>query len=395
MERIHAKKNQSGFSKFFYFTITAIVFIFIAVTSATTMRRLAWVMYSPHKAGSSSVEFNTLRRGMDLLEKGYYAEASEFLDESLRQNPSSYMAYYGKGRIDFCQGNLDSALKNLEKSTNLNPEFAPAQLWIGKVYRFRKDYNKAISYYKKALSLDSNYADAYCHLGYAHYYLGNESDSLNNFNKSISLNPTQSVAYFGKARILTEREDNKEAEENFTLAIKNDPNYAEAYQQRGILYAGTLRYKKALSDLNYAIKLEPNNISSIRERGTILLWIGKFEEALTDFKKAEVLEQSEEKLEFKKDFIGYLLLEKGLALFKLGKIEEGRKLIKEGIDRIKPSDEDEDWDLIGYGYMALGQNNKAFNYFNKYHNGDLHHALYGRAIIYLERGQKEKALNYA
>jgi len=93
-----------------------------------------------------------------------------------------------------------------------------------------------------------------------------------------------------------------------------------------------------------------------------------------------------------KDLTGYLNLEKGLCLFKMGNHSEGKELIKKGLKSIKPSDEDEDWDLMGYGYMAIGENSKAFSYFNKYEEGDLHHALYGRAVIFLERGQREKAI---
>ncbi|MCE1246863.1 MAG: tetratricopeptide repeat protein [Firmicutes bacterium] len=386
LELLHKKKQIIIFMLVCFF----VVFGILAVSEK--MNGISVSGNSGNSGNSAGKNENTtLTAGINMLEKQDYAQAGRLFDESLKKDPDSYLAYYGKGRIDFRNSEFDSAKKYFEKSVSINPDFAPAQMWLGKVYHFRKDFHKAMEYYNKAVALDPGYADAYCHMGYAQYYLDNEEAAIKYLDKCIELNPKHSVAYFGKARILNEKEDFKNAEACFTMAVQNDPMYAEAYQQRGILYAGELKYKNALEDLNKALKLEPDNISSLHERGTIYFWSGNYKEALRDFDLAQKLYCKPDGRKTDKDLTGYLNLEKGLSLYRMGEKAQGQDYIKKGLKTIKPSDEDEDWDLIGYGYMALGENDTAFNYFNKYKEGDLHHALYGRAVIYLGRGQKDKA----
>jgi len=75
-----------------------------------------------------------LRQGEEMFAVDKLAEAADVFERVLAQEPGSARARYMLGRVRFLEGDLDSALKELEKAVDLGPENVEHRLFLAKLY---------------------------------------------------------------------------------------------------------------------------------------------------------------------------------------------------------------------------------------------------------------------
>jgi tetratricopeptide (TPR) repeat protein len=75
---------------------------------------------------------------------GAYDKAKEVYTSLINSNPNDPTPYYFLAKLDFNNGNTDSALASLNKAVELKPEVVDFNLALADVYISKKDFDKAI-----------------------------------------------------------------------------------------------------------------------------------------------------------------------------------------------------------------------------------------------------------
>jgi tetratricopeptide (TPR) repeat protein len=113
---------------------------------------------------------------------GMYNEAEAFYLNSLRLNPSSWVAWYNLGLTYMKRQQYAEAIKSFEKSLFINPQNKDALNNIGICYMAMRDYRQAAKYYTQALETDPNFFYAAFNLGRVYFITGDGEKSREYFS---------------------------------------------------------------------------------------------------------------------------------------------------------------------------------------------------------------------
>lgn len=113
-----------------------------------------------------------LNKATNLMLKGEYKEAIEFLKKAIELNPELSEAYYNLGISYERLGKHKDAIEVLEKSIELSPDDPNAYYALGYAYYQKKKYQKAIDAFEHTVSLQPNNAFAFKKLGSSYLKVG-------------------------------------------------------------------------------------------------------------------------------------------------------------------------------------------------------------------------------
>lgn len=177
----------------------------------------------------------------------------------------------------------------------------------------------------------------------------------------------EATASFKRGKTLFDKGNFKEAIVNYDRTLELEPNWAEAHVQRGYALRMNHELDKALEDYDKASELDPRTTANNRvvaqaytNHGQILSMQLKLDEAISDFNKAiksfrddqrPVYERAQARLLLEDlaaaiaDYDSYIAAEKrdpfsrarafaerGIAKHLLGREDEARKDVKEGVE---------------------------------------------------------------
>ena len=255
----------------------------------------------------------------------------------------------------------DKPLNNSEDNFGFFVYFAEANPYLNPSH---PDYRKAIDNLNKSIEIYPDYYQAYINRGESYNSLGNYQKAIENFNQAINLRPNATAAYQGRGEAYKALKNNAQAIANFSKIIELSPysfSAFNAYLSRGTFYFTTIKdYPKALADFNAIIDskilhdciLVPPNVrndlyimftsSVYGNRGRIYTKLNQYEAAIKDYGKS---------MEFSSSWFDSFKNEPELVNNILADFE-------------KP--------------IAMNPNNVE--------------AYYYRAIIYIQTGNKQKAL---
>ncbi len=75
---------------------------------------------------------------------GAYDKAKSIYDSVISENPKSPATYYFLAKLEFNNGDVDSAISNLSKAIELKPSVIDFQLGLADIYLAKKDYEKTV-----------------------------------------------------------------------------------------------------------------------------------------------------------------------------------------------------------------------------------------------------------
>ena len=218
------------------------------------------------------------------------------------------------------------ALMNLDKYKDANDvileagsedsEYIEAKLVGGEMFTTKYNYAEASDFYKEALEINENSARA--HLGVATNKQNEGGEEMQAaLSKALEINPNYVEAYLLRATTRLEREDFTEALSDLDTALKINPNSLDAHALKAALF--WLQYKTAEQ------QAEEKAVLTINPK------YGKFYETISHFatntrRYAEASELSKKAMELSPK-LWDAQLSYGIALTRLGKVEEGRKVI--------------------------------------------------------------------
>jgi Tfp pilus assembly protein PilF len=97
--------------------------------------------------------------GFLLMELNHLSGANEEFSAALQVNPDKQNCMVGRGIVEYRQGNLDAAARDLSRAAQLAPS-APADFWLGKVFESKGQAQAAAAAYEAALQLAPGMTEA-------------------------------------------------------------------------------------------------------------------------------------------------------------------------------------------------------------------------------------------
>lgn len=149
-------------------------------------------------------------RALDFYLVQDFNNAIRDLDETIRQSPDFFPAYFMRALIRYKQleyqrlgtdyedrsnpekklakaVDYESVKKDLDKVIELAPDFMYAYYNRGNVECIMKDYRSSLVDYDRCLEMDTKFADAYYNRGLTNIYLGNNRQGISDLSKAGEL----------------------------------------------------------------------------------------------------------------------------------------------------------------------------------------------------------------
>ena len=129
-----------------------------------------------------------LSLGIQEINKGNFLEGIKNIDESLKHNDKSDVAYFYKAVAYHNLNNVDLAYENYTKTIELNKKMIDAYYNRGQI--IAKDNPKqALDDFVSAVALDPKFIDAYYAIAAIQKNLGHYEDAVKNLDKILELEP--------------------------------------------------------------------------------------------------------------------------------------------------------------------------------------------------------------
>ena len=143
-----------------------------------------------------------LSLGIQEINKGNLLEGIKNIDESLKYNSKSDVAYFYKAVAYHSLNNVELAYDNYTKTIELNKNMVDAYYNRGQII-MKEQPKQALDDFVKAVALDSKFIDAYYAIAAIQKNLGQYKDAIKNLDKILELEPMAVNAKALKKLILT------------------------------------------------------------------------------------------------------------------------------------------------------------------------------------------------
>jgi tetratricopeptide (TPR) repeat protein len=97
--------------------------------------------------------------GFLLMEMNNLKGASQEFTAALQVNPNKQNGLFGRGMVEYRQGELDAAVSDLTRASQIGP-LPEADFWLGRSFEAKGQMQAAISAYEAALHLNPNMIEA-------------------------------------------------------------------------------------------------------------------------------------------------------------------------------------------------------------------------------------------
>ncbi len=338
-----------------------------------TLNTLAQVKEVPITT-SSKEAMNFFLSGRDKFENIEFAEAAEFFDKAIQQDPNFALAYLyraqsGSGYNVF-RHNLDKAVSLTDKVSEGEkllilyfqslfygdgqkqkeyldqllksfPSDKRVNSFAGVYYYVFADYSTALVYFTKSIELDAKYASVYNMIGYCQSALNNYQEAEKAFQTYIKLIPNRPNPYDSYAELLLKMGKYDESIAQYKNALEKDPGFTTSLAGIGNNYIFKGDYgsaRKFYQDYFDKTSDIDGKFSAIYWKATSFVYEGKTKEALAAFDEYRALAEKENLIPNIIDSYNY----QGQILAESGNSQEGMKYYQKGFDLLEKSKLQED-----------------------------------------------------
>ena len=192
--------------------------------------------FSKELAGKPTAALFNLR-GRAAANLGQYDPALKDLNEALRLDPKSAVAYQDRGNVWHKWGELAKALADYDRALQLNPKSASTLNDRGLLKSEQKDFDAALRDANASVALDPKYAAAYNNRGVYWREKGDIAKALADYDRALKLDPRFAVALGNRGYARKQQGAYAEALADYAAALKLDPNLWAAYNDSAWLLA--------------------------------------------------------------------------------------------------------------------------------------------------------------
>lgn len=359
------------------------------------------------------------QKTLELTRFGKFAEANQYLDQILKQDPKQLEAYLEKIRVALYQDKLQDASDLIQTASQINPSDPRLVALQGAWFIEAEQYQGAVAALSWVLERVPNDALSAVNLGIAHRHLGQIHEAEGALLKALVLNPLSDIAHYEYSRILTLRGRFEEAMQEVLKTIRINPYFLTAYMTLTEYFKAANRIDAAIKLYEIAIKIAPDvdffygqlatlfelkqdyrsalhfaqvladknqNFMDFVKVGNYHSYLGQLDEAKAAYEKAKVLGSDKWQPYYN---LGELMLIQN-------QIEQARPYYEKSIELVKKQDSRP---YNGLGLVVLSEKNwaKAAELFEQAHqiNPDNPAPLMNLAVAYRNLKQIDKAKGYA
>ncbi len=241
--------------------------------------RVAWLLDPAYLIAINALAFS-------LSMSGRPAEALEWLDLALAQDPENQDALFNTGHALHLLGNLEAADRLFLALLRLNPHHSTALLNRGLILEMQQRPEEAQAQFEAALKENNGLALAHHHLAGLLRRKGDREQALRHYRQARELDPGNQSTAVNLGFTLVELGRLAEAKELFLQAQEQAPDDAEAYIGQGDVLLAENNLNEAEAAYRHALRLSPDNAVALKQYGFLLVRQGKSAEALEKFEAA-------------------------------------------------------------------------------------------------------------
>ncbi|MEI6238024.1 MAG: tetratricopeptide repeat protein [bacterium] len=166
---------------------------------------------------------------IDLKIPGSFEMAKEQYTKALVINPSDPTIHFALGRLEFLNGDIEGAIKELETAIKLKSDYVDVAVVLSKLYESQKDFVSAANAMNYAIEkyLPKREPQLYYELGRLLYLAGNYDVSIQSLTLVVNSIPDYSNARYFLGLSLAKKENYKDAVTQFQAIKKYNPDNKE------------------------------------------------------------------------------------------------------------------------------------------------------------------------
>lgn len=230
-----------------------------------------------------------LQKAERLYRKGDLEQALLLYQELLHDNYRDPHLWHVAGGLSAQLGDNESALNYIEQALKLNAKEASFYISKANVLIRLNKIKEAITTLQTAIKLRPNYPAAYSNLGNCYYRLDNLEAARKAYHRALELQPGFADAEYNVALLLTRLGEQTEAVERFKKLIEQHPKYGKAYSQLTQLYLNAEQYDDVITLTERRFSVCGQDADSYHDLGIALFKQDKTDEAISAFEQALIL----------------------------------------------------------------------------------------------------------
>ena len=236
------------------------------------------ITYQPLETELFTAEYN--------VKKQRTSQAMELLNKIIKKYPSNHKAFYLRANA-YCQdGNLKSALQDIQRAVKLRPRESQYIEYQANILSLEKKYSQAAELYLSALKVDEFAIKNYYNAA-KNYYLANEIPLAKKYIKcAVKLFSNNEKYLMLYAEIMLNSDDPISALKIVNSIDEQKKSTGEFYRLRGLCYLKTETYNYAITDFTNALDLNPSLTDIYLHRGMAYYQLGEKEKAHADWNNA-------------------------------------------------------------------------------------------------------------
>jgi tetratricopeptide (TPR) repeat protein len=215
-----------------------------------------------------------------------YQSLETLWNDTLKKNPTCWMAYNNLGLIYYQAKRVDEAISQYERSLEINPDNVEAHNNLGNALRQKGSLNEAIVHYQKALTIKPDFAEAENNLGNSLLQKGEVDDAIVHYQMAVKLRADSPAFQWNLGRTLAGKHRFDEAIPAYQAVLRMQPNNAEAHRSLAMILAVIGKSDEAIKQFNEALRIKPNYPEAEFNLGCALVEFGQREEGVAHLKEA-------------------------------------------------------------------------------------------------------------
>ena len=189
--------------------------------------------------------------------QGYiYRDLETLWKDTIKKNPSAWMAHHNLGMALAKQGNLDEAIHRYSEALRIKANYLSNNN-LGLAFFEQGRIRKAIDHYSEALRIKPDYFEAHNNLGVALVAQGKIRDAIDHYSEALRIRPNYFDAHYNFGLALFEQGNVMAAISHYNEALRIKPDFPEGHNNLGTAYYKMGQLDKAIKEFQMAIQYDP------------------------------------------------------------------------------------------------------------------------------------------
>ncbi len=219
-------------------------------------------------------------------QSGLYRDEITFYEDTLKKNPTSWLAHNNLGHRLYLEGLTQKAIEHYKEALRLKPDYADAHNNLGVAMLETGRPLDAIEQYKQALKLKLDFYDAHNNLGVALTATGRPKEAIEHLKLALQIRPNNADAHYNMGNALAALGRQQQSIEQYERALALNPDCYQAHSNLGAVLDFLGRTQEAIEHYRQALKIKPDNAEVYNNEGLLLEKEGRLTEAIECYEKA-------------------------------------------------------------------------------------------------------------